>query len=146
MKPDKIFYSLGFIIIIAVISWISSCTHKTDTANIPEICFKDVKTIVITNCSMPNLGCHDGTGEAPVLLTYEDIRKTVSPFQADKSSLYKVITSTRGENQMPPDNPLPEELRSVIRFWIEQGALDSTQNSSACHTIKTQSGAGFNNQ
>ena len=145
MKPDKIYFLLLSLIIAATLSWISSCTHKTDTSNIPEICFKDVQTIVVTNCSMLNSGCHDGTGEARVLFTYDDIRKTVIPYNADKSSLYKVITSSHGESQMPPGKPLAQELRSVIRFWIEQGAPDSTQNSAACRTIRTPA-AGFANQ
>jgi hypothetical protein len=122
MKPDKTFISLVLLIILTIYSWISSCTHKTDTANIPEICFKEVRTIIMSNCSMENSGCHDGNGEGPSLITPEDIHRTVVPYNADKSTLYKVITSVRGENQMPPDQPISEELRSTIRFWIEQGA------------------------
>ncbi len=144
MNQNKIYYSLAFVIIVTTISWISSCTHKTDTTNIPEICFKDVQTIIVTNCSMLNAGCHDGTGEAPALTTYDDIRKIVIPYNADKSSLYKTITSNSGETQMPPGKPLAEELRSVIRFWIEQGAPDTTQNSSFCRSSSVARSAADN--
>jgi hypothetical protein len=145
MKPDKTSLSLILLICLSAFSWISSCTHETDTSNLPEICFKDVHTIIVTNCSMLNSGCHDGTGEAMPLIGYDDIRNAVVPYNADKSSLYKSIIAVRGEKQMPPDKPLAEELRTTIRFWIEQGAVDSTENSSACRTVTTAGGVNGNN-
>lgn len=143
MKPDKISISLGIVMSFTTFSWISSCTHKTDTANIPEICYKDVETIVGAKCSLEN--CHDGNSEAIRLTSYDDILKVVNPYDADKSPMYKAITSVRGENQMPPDQPLAEESRTIIRFWIEQGAKDSTENSSLCRSVPAAARAGYNN-
>ena len=107
MKPDKIFLSLAFVIILTTISWITSCTHKTDISNIPEICFKDVNTIIRTQLFYAIIsGCHDGSGESFPLLTYQDIHNAVVPHNADNSPLYKAIISVRGENKMPPDKPI----------------------------------------
>jgi hypothetical protein len=145
MKPDKIYLSLALLIILTTFSWISSCTHQTDITNMPEICFKDVYAIIRTNCSMIGSGCHDGNGESIDLTTYQGIHDAVVPFNADKSPLYKAITSVRGEVKMPPDQPLTEESRSTIRFWIEQGAVDSTANSSVCSSSKSSGRGGDNN-
>jgi len=142
MKPDKITLSLTLLICFSTFSWINSCTHKTDIT-VPEICFKDVSAIIGSNCAIQN--CHDGTGEAMPLITYTDIHNAVSPYNPDKSQLYKAITTVWGEKKMPPDQPLSEESRSIIRFWIEQGAVDSTENSSFCHTSQGKGRIGSNN-
>jgi hypothetical protein len=143
MKPDKINLSLALLIILGIFSWISSCTHKTDTALVPEICFKDVSAIIGSNCAIQN--CHDGNGEAIPLISYDDIHYAVSPYNPDKSQLYKAITTVWGEKKMPPDQPISEESRSIIRFWIEQGAMDSTENSSFCRTSQAKGRNGSNN-
>ena len=137
MKPDRIYFALISLIIFTTISWISSCTHETDTSNIPEICFKDVYAIIGPNC-VRGAGerCHDGTSEAKNYTIYSNIYNAVVPGDPDKSPLYKAITTVRGENKMPPDGPIAEEWRSTIRFWIEQGAVDSTQNSDFCAAAK----------
>ena len=142
MKPDKITLSLTLLISLSTFSWINSCTHKTDIT-IPEICFKDVAAIIGSNCSIQD--CHDGNGEAMPLVTYEDIHSAVNPYNPDESQLYKSITTVRGEKKMPPDQPLSEESRSIIRYWIEQGAVDSTENSSLCRTGQLKGGGGNNN-
>jgi hypothetical protein len=43
----------------------------------------------------------------------------------DDSKIYNSITSVWG-NMMPPGRPLPQELRTLLRLWIEQGAVDDT--------------------
>jgi len=143
MKSDKIFLSLALLIILSTFSWISSCTHQTDITNIPEICFKDVSAIIVSNCTVNN--CHGKNGEAIDLTGYQAIFDAVVPYNADKSPLYKAITSARGENRMPPDQPLAEESRSTIRFWIEQGAVDSTDNTSFCNSSKATGRDSRNN-
>jgi hypothetical protein len=143
MKPDKISLALTLLIALSAFSWISSCTHQTDITYIPEICYKDVLNIIVSKCSLQN--CHDGNGEAIPLTKYDEIFDAVIPYNADKSPLYQAITSVRGEGRMPPDQPLAEESRSIIRFWIEQGAVDSTENSSVCHTSKATAGHTGNN-
>jgi hypothetical protein len=120
MKPDKIYVSLAFLIILTTFSWISSCTHPTDTPDIPQICFNDVMGIISGKCSKSN--CHDGNGETFPLTNFQQIHYEVTPFNADASPLYKAITSVRGEKKMPPDKPISQESRTKIRFWIEQGA------------------------
>ena len=142
MKPDKITLSLTLLICFSTFSWLNSCTHKTDLT-VPEICFKDVSAIIGSKCSIQN--CHDGNGETFRLISYDDIYNSVIPYNPDKSQLYKAITTARGEKKMPPDQPLSEESRSIIRFWIEQGAVDSTENSSVCHTSLAKGRMGSNN-
>jgi hypothetical protein len=126
MKPDKIYFSLLFIITITTISWITSCKHEADISNLPEMCFeRDVLPIFSNNCAIS--GCHNGSGGEQMALTnYSQIRNTVVPYNPDKSQSYKAITSTWGEGQMPPGQPISQEKRTIIRLWIEQGANETT--------------------
>jgi hypothetical protein len=130
MKPDKLSLLLTLLIILSIFSWISSCTHPTDTSDIPKICFNDVMGIISGQCSTSN--CHGGGGEAFPLTEYKQIYDIVTPFNADASPLYKAITSVRGEKQMPPDQPISQESRTKIRFWIEQGAIDNRNDPDIC--------------
>ena len=122
MKPDKILLLPGLIFILTILSWISSCTHKADLENIPEICFeRDVLPIFQNNCAIS--GCHDGQGEPDLILNnYVSISHAVEPGNPYSSKVYKAIITTSGENKMPPGQPLSLENRSIIRLWIEQGA------------------------
>jgi hypothetical protein len=124
MKPDKIYLSLSILIILVTVSWITSCTHNADLSGLPEVCFeRDVLDIYKINCAKG--GCHDGTGEAgPALNNYANIFNTVVPGNPDASNSYQAIISTWGENKMPPDQPLSTDNRTMIRVWIEQGALN----------------------
>lgn len=126
MKPGKIYFTLSLLIIITAIAWFTSCRHDADISNLPEMCFeRDVLPIFSNSCAISN--CHDGTGgEAMGLNSYAQIMNTVTPFNADKSQCYKAITSTWGEGRMPPDQPLSQEKRAIIRLWIEQGANETT--------------------
>jgi hypothetical protein len=122
MKSDKNLLLPGLILFISIFSWVSSCTHEPDLSNIPEVCFeKDVLPIFLNSCAIS--GCHDGTGESDLRLTsYVPISHGVEPGKPNSSKIYKAITSTFGENRMPPDRPLSIENRTLIRLWIEQGA------------------------
>ena len=125
MKPDKIYFALAFLIIITSISWITSCKHEADISNFPEMCFeRDILPIFSNSCAIT--GCHDGTGEGVILTSYTNIMNTVIPYNPDKSQSYKAITSTWGEGQMPPGLPISQEMRTIIRLWIEQGANETT--------------------
>jgi hypothetical protein len=129
MKADKTYLLLGLILVFTTISWISSCTHKSNIDGLPKVCFIDVKRIY-NSCISTN--CHSGTGESgPALNTYNDIRNTVVPGNPGASRSYKAITSTWGENKMPPDQPLSIENRTTIRIWIEQGSQDSVSSCSS---------------
>jgi hypothetical protein len=69
-------------------------------------------------------GCHgNGSDEGDfVVKDYESILKIVKPFNASSSKLYRVITDINSDNFMPPNRPLPLQLRTQIMVWIEQGA------------------------
>ena len=131
MKPDKIYLSLALLIILTTVSWISSCTHNADLTGLPEVCFeRDVLPIYTNSCAISD--CHDGKGEAgPALNNYTNIVKTVVPGDPGASSSYQAITTTWGENKMPPDQPISLDNRTMIRVWIEQGALNTV-----CKTAK----------
>jgi hypothetical protein len=136
MKIDKIYFFLGLLFILIIISWISSCSHSADITNIPEICFdRDVLPIFQNNCAISR--CHNGTGESGVALNnFASISRSVEPYKPYSSRLYKAIITTFGENRMPPGQPLSLANRTMIRLWIEQGAgmttcqMDTTGQSS----------------
>jgi hypothetical protein len=131
MKPDKISLSLSFLIILATVSWITSCTHTADLTGLPVVCFeRDVLPIYTNSCAMP--GCHDGKGESGrALNNYTDIVNTVVPGNPDASSSYQAMISTWGGNLMPPGQPISLDNRTMVRVWIEQGALNTV-----CTTTK----------
>ncbi|TAL81791.1 MAG: hypothetical protein EPN88_00280 [Bacteroidetes bacterium] len=125
MKPDKTYLSLLLLSILTTVLWISSCTHNAKIADIPEVCFqRDVLPIFINNCAMT--GCHDGGGESGMALNnYIDISNSVVPGNPNSSQLYQTIIDVWGANRMPPNQPLSLENRTLIRLWIEQGALET---------------------
>jgi len=126
MKADKTYLSLGLIFILTSISWVSSCTHNANIDNIDEVCFeRDVLPIFQNSCAIS--GCHDGSGESDLVLTsFVSISHSVEPYKPFSSRAYQAITSTFGENKMPPDQPLSLDNRTIIRLWIEQGARLTT--------------------
>jgi hypothetical protein len=132
MKTQKIYLSLSFLIILMAVTWITSCTHEADLSGLPQVCFeRDVLPIYINSCAISD--CHDGKGEAgPALNNYTNIVKTVVPGNPGASSSYQAITTTWGENKMPPDQPISLDNRTMIRVWIEQGALNTV-----CKAAKT---------
>jgi Planctomycete cytochrome C len=122
MKPDKIYLSLTLLILLTVFSWVTSCTHTANIANMPEVCFTgDVLPIFINNCAIS--GCHDGGGRESrmALNSYDNIIRDITPGNPDGSRLYQTIIAKWG-NRMPPNQPLSLENRIKIRVWIEQGA------------------------
>lgn len=126
MKANR-YTKLFYLLIINIgLFWVSSCTHEADLTGLPEVCFdRDVLPIYTNSCSIS--GCHDGKGEAgPALNNYTGIVNTVAPGNPGKSASYKAITTTWGENKMPPSQPISIDLRTTIRVWIEQGALQTT--------------------
>jgi hypothetical protein len=140
MKPDKIYLSLTFLVILTVFSWFTSCTHIANIANLPEVCFTgDVLPIFVNNCAIP--GCHVGGGREShfALNNYTEIIRRITPGKPDASSLYQSIIAKWG-NRMPPGQPLSIDNRTKIRVWIEQGA-DST---TCTDTTGTGGGGGGN--
>jgi hypothetical protein len=123
MKIYKISHFQWLIFVFSVFFLITSCTHNAVLDNIPELCFdRDVLPIFQNSCAIS--GCHDGAGESGLLLnSYVPISNAVDPGKPYSSSVYKAIIATSGENRMPPDQPLSLDNRTIIRLWIEQGAL-----------------------
>ena len=122
MKSDKLYLVLILLIILTTIPLITSCIHKANISDYPQICFtRDVLPIFQNNCAISR--CHDGRGESRMALdNYTDISRTVVPGNPDASSSYKAIIAKWGGNNMPLDQPLSLENRTLIRLWIEQGA------------------------
>ena len=137
MKPDKIYLFLTIIVLVTALSWVTSCTHVANIAELPEVCFTgDVLPIFQNNCAIS--GCHDGGGgEGMALNSYASIMNNITPGNPDASELYKVIISKWGINRMPPNQPLSMENRTKIRVWIEQGA-----NETVCTEATGTGGTG----
>lgn len=123
MKPVKIKLILASMIILATIPWITSCTHKADISGFPDVCF-DTEILPIFTNSCAISGCHDVGGERIPLNNYTNISRAVVPGDPEASDVYKAITSSWGEKKMPPDQPLSIDNRTIIRLWIEQGAVE----------------------
>jgi hypothetical protein len=127
MKPDKINVSLTLVGILTFIAWITSCTHKANISDLPEICFEgEVLPIFQNSCAIS--GCHDGQGSGDshlVLNNYADIVAGVKPGNPNSSRIYQAIIAKGGEGQMPPGQPLSLDNRTIIRVWIEQGAQET---------------------
>ena len=69
------------------------------------------------------LAAHGGKGGI-FLESYADILNYVEPGNPEGSLLYRALIGD-GMQQMPPGNPLPDELIQTIYNWIEQGAKEN---------------------
>lgn len=69
------------------------------------------------------LTAHGGKGGV-FLESYTDILNYVEPGNPEGSLLYRALIGD-GMEQMPPGNPLPDELILTIHDWIEQGAKEN---------------------
>ena len=69
---------------------------------------------------------HRLPGEQFPLVSYDDIRSTVTPGDARGSKLYKSITG-KGASLMPPGSRtlLTNDAIRLIYIWIEQGAKNN---------------------
>lgn len=104
---------------------INSCQHEGIPADQTEqICFTEQVLPIFQN-SCGTSGCHDAqTGEGDYVFTdYASIMKSITPGNASKSKAYQAMIST--SEIMPPDNPLPQDKRTIVRLWIEQGAKET---------------------
>lgn len=118
-----ILITLWFILSIAI----TSCIHKTDLTGLKEVTFSnDIQPIIAGNCTQS--GCHNGTGEFP-LLTYNDVIDNghIKAGDAHGSDLYQTI-SNHGFTEMMPPEPLPPlstDQIKLVYLWIEQGAKNN---------------------
>lgn len=106
----------------------NSCKHEGIPADqMQPICFTEQVLPIFQN-SCGTTGCHGGgTGHGYNFTDYTGIMQAISAGDASKSKAYQAMTSTF--QLMPPNNALPENKRTIIRLWIEQGAKQTTCGS-----------------
>lgn len=112
---------------------VDTSTNPIDTTNQGKACDpdsvyfeRDILPILISNCAYA--GCHDATTheEGIVLNNYQNVMTTgeVRPGKPSNSKIYKkIVDSDPGDRMPPPPNsPLSQAQKDLIRKWIEQGA------------------------
>jgi hypothetical protein len=126
MKSVRVYLFFAGVFLVTIISWITSCSHVADIANLPEVCFTgEVLPIFQNNCAKS--GCHDGGGESHMALnSYTSIMRHIKPGDPNGSEVYSVIISKWDFDRMPPGGALSKADRTKIRVWIEQGAQETT--------------------
>jgi len=67
---------------------------------------------------------HHSGGSVLSLDTYEGVMQDVVPGQPEQSKLYQRLIG-QGGPVMPPGNPLPDNLITLIYDWILQGAKNN---------------------
>lgn len=128
MKKYIVFIGISFLLLVFYGLFSVSCSHEPSFINeMDTVCFSSqILPIMQTSCGIS--GCHSSAGGESnfVATSYDGVMSAVTPGNARKSRLYKVITALYGESIMPPDHPLTKEQRILIEVWIEQGALNTT--------------------
>jgi hypothetical protein len=116
----SLFIGLGSILFLN-----NSCQHEGIPADqFPSISFKKQIVPIFQN-TCGTSGCHDANSNESEYNYADpsgaDILKSVVPYDATKSKAYQAITSTF--QIMPPDGSLSTNQRTLIRLWIDQGAV-----------------------
>jgi hypothetical protein len=138
----------GFIILISTSligsSIFFSCRHmELDPGEFREICFES-EILPVFQQSCGTTGCHNGSDLAKGynFTNYNGIMQEVTPGKPFESLVYTILSDAWGE-MMPPEYPLSQNERTLIRLWIEQGAvnngncdIDPVEDDSIC--FKTQ--------
>jgi hypothetical protein len=110
--------------LLAVLLLHYSCRHKPIVPEKPVSFSRDILSIIGGNCSQQ--GCHGSSNAEFPLLSYDQMMKDdrIVPNDPYNSKIYLAITSSFGENVMPPppQQPLTTEQISIIYTWIIQGA------------------------
>lgn len=93
----------------------------------PRACFqRDILPVLVSSCAMA--GCHDAVThkEGYSFVGYSTTFTTVRPGDPAGSKLYQVITTSSGEERMPPSPyvRLSQAAIDSIAAWIRYGALD----------------------
>lgn len=101
------------------------------------VCFESsVLPIFISSCAKS--GCHDAIShkEGFILDSYTNIiRRGISPGNAAGSKLYNVLFES-GEDRMPPEGPLSQAQKDLIKDWINQGAANTVNCDCNCDATK----------
>lgn len=121
-------------LIVAALGTLFLATCTKDRSG-PDGCFQeDVLPIFISNCTMS--GCHNSKDKADGydLSNYDGIMKGIKPKHPLQSEIYKTI---RGNNPSMPQSPYPKLSAadvSMIKLWINMGAMN-TSNCRNCDTL-----------
>ena len=136
---------------ISLFFLVLSCKHESPFENIDPDTITDpivsyncdddtvyfvntIKPLINNSCATTN--CHDANSakDGIVLDSYANIiiSGEVKPGKPFDSKLFEVITDD-GDDVMPPNNPLNSSQISLIKLWIEQGALNN-ECSEECKT------------
>ena len=125
----------------------TSCHHSADLTVAPPmphqpgptfLCSHDtiyfqnfVLPVILSGCA--KTGCHDDASHKKnyVLDNYSGILKLVVPFDPQSSKLYTVLFSNP-EKRMPINSPFNMEQKSIIYWWIKQGAYNNKCDSAGC--------------
>jgi mono/diheme cytochrome c family protein len=115
---------------------------QTSTCS-PDTVYFSNTILPLINSSCATTGCHDAISRRSGLnlTSYNQVMGLVSPGNASGSRLYSVITTTSGENKMPPNAPLTATQIASIQKWINQGALNNQCSSGCDSSVYTYSGA-----
>lgn len=134
---------------IAAVVTLTACKHQVYVLPVSmrtedsSQCFeRDILPIFQSNCAKSN--CHDSRGAGGYVLdSYANIIKEgIVPGNYAASKIYQSLIAS-GEDLMPKDAPAlsPTQI-ALIRQWIYEGAVNSTNCSSNCDTNNyTYSGA-----
>ncbi len=143
LREFKLTTALLFVVSVSSLLSINSCQHNGIPAEeMEQICFTEQILPIFQN-SCGTTGCHDSkiAHHGLIYTDYASIMKSITPGNASKSKAYQAMTSTF--EIMPPDNPLPQDKRTLIRIWIEQGAKETNCTSGEISNGGTKSGTGW---
>lgn len=139
MKPTVSYFLFFFSLLVVTLI---ACKHEPDSVAINDqkadpICFESsVLPIYQSYCA--KAGCHNTSTAANgyKLNTFDNIiSKGLLPGNALDSKIYKVMFES-GAEKMPPvgNTDLNDSQKIIIRQWINQGALNSTNCVALCDT------------
>lgn len=95
-----------------------------DDDNAPEVSYELDIIPLWDEC----VGCHNGTVPPNLMddVSYSELLNGyVVPEDADSSILYKSLLGIDGIELMPPDAMWPDDKITLVRNWINQGALNN---------------------
>jgi mono/diheme cytochrome c family protein len=115
---------MKYILILVIAILLNSCVYNKK--ELPEPISPPQKGVTITYTKHGKgvfdtycINCHSstGTGQLPFLTTYQEVK-----LQADNGRI-QARAIDNSPSAMPPGNPLPQDIKDTLQFWINQGAL-----------------------
>lgn len=101
------------------------------------VCF-ETEVLPIFKSSCAKSGCHDPQSkqEGYVLDSYANImKKGIKPFNPNNSKIYEAITENDDDDDrmpLPPNPRLSAAQIAIIKKWINEGAINTTNCGNAC--------------